>query len=52
MIQIEADREDLKHHTTRLLLSGDLCVTSFDSPPAEVLDVGTGTGRIAMAVQG
>lgn len=42
--QTESDREDLKHHATRLLLEGRLCATTFEKAPLKVLDIGTGTG--------
>jgi hypothetical protein len=44
MGQKELDREDMKHHATRLLLNGGLHVTSFECKPLSALDLGTGTG--------
>jgi hypothetical protein len=42
--QKELEREDMKHHATRLLLNGALHITSFECEPLNVLDLGTGTG--------
>lgn len=43
--ETELDREDVKHHAMRMIIGDQPCLTKFGSPPLEVLDVGTGTGK-------
>ncbi|MCJ1306422.1 hypothetical protein MMC25_000064 [Agyrium rufum] len=43
-VDIEADRLDLQHHVWRMTLAGALYISPLATPPANVLDVGTGTG--------
>lgn len=46
--EAEADREDMKHHATCLLLDGKLQFAIFETDPRTALDLGTGTGIWAM----
>ncbi|KAI9867344.1 MAG: hypothetical protein M1830_005828 [Pleopsidium flavum] len=46
--EIEANREDMKHHSTKLLIGGRLQLAPIGEAPQRVLDVGTGTGIWAM----
>ncbi|KAK4541438.1 hypothetical protein LTR36_008039 [Oleoguttula mirabilis] len=40
----EMDREDMKHHWAKLILSGKLHLAPIGASPGKILDLGTGTG--------
>lgn len=44
VLQAEQNRLDTQHASFRMILDGWLALAPFTSPPAFVLDIGTGTG--------
>ncbi|RDW59954.1 hypothetical protein BP6252_13041 [Coleophoma cylindrospora] len=42
----EMEREDMKHHITMLLTEGRLHLSPIGANPQNILDIGTGTGKV------